>query len=276
MPRILEGLAARLQVPKGARDVLVFDEVVPGFFLRKFQSGRASYGVKYNVGKQQRRISLGPAAPGVLREMRKKASDILARARLGQDVVGEKRSAANVRNYTLGEIVPKYLDARRGSLRPKSHFEATRYLKRSWAPLHDLPINQITRKAVIQVVDDLECNSGKVSADRARVALSGLFGWAIDRGYLETNPTTNIRSRSEKGSRERVLSESELLEVWQACEGADEYGSIVRLLILTGQRRAEIGDLAWSEVDMEKRQIDLPERRTKNGRPHMFRSATKP
>ena len=51
--------------------------------------------------------------------------------------------------------------------------------------------------------------------------------------------------------------------------GDDDYSRIVRLLILTGQRRAEIGDLAWPEIDFDKRQIELPEHRTKNRRPHI-------
>jgi integrase len=59
------------------------------------------------------------------------------------------------------------------------------------------------------------------------------------------------------------------VEVWRGCDDAGEFGSIVRLLILTGQRRSEIGDLAWPEVDLAKRQIDLPEHRTKNKRAHI-------
>ena len=58
------------------------------------------------------------------------------------------------------------------------------------------------------------------------------------------------------------------MNVWKAC-GDDDHGHIVKLLILTGQRRSEIGDLAWSEIDFAKRQIELPEHRTKNGRPHI-------
>jgi integrase len=64
------------------------------------------------------------------------------------------------------------------------------------------------------------------------------------------------------------LSETELVEVWKACLD-DDHGRIVRLLLLTGQRRAEIGDLGWSEVALDKRQIELPEHRTKNGRAHI-------
>jgi integrase len=65
-----------------------------------------------------------------------------------------------------------------------------------------------------------------------------------------------------------VLTEAELVEVWNACLD-DDHGRIVRLLILTGQRRAEMGNLDWSELKLEKRQIELPERRTKNSRAHV-------
>ena len=49
----------------------------------------------------------------------------------------------------------------------------------------------------------------------------------------------------------------------------DHYGAIVRLLILTGQRKSEIADLKWSEIDFDKRQIHLSAARTKNGREHI-------
>jgi integrase len=65
-----------------------------------------------------------------------------------------------------------------------------------------------------------------------------------------------------------VLSEAELVVVWRAC-GDDDHGRIVRLLILTGQRKSEIGDLSWPEVDLEKRQLDLPPERTKNRKAHL-------
>jgi integrase len=273
MAKFTEGLANKLHVPTGTRDVQVFDDELPGFGIRKFAKGYASYFVKYNVGRQQRRKTLGKVVRGNLKAMRLEASQVLAKARLGTDAVAVARAAAARNTATLGDVVPKYLSARQGELRTKSHFEATRYLRQSWAPLHDVAIDAITRQSVVRVVDNLERDNGKVAADRARVALSGLFAWAIDRGYLDSNPTLNIRSRAQSTARTRVLSEAELVEVWKACLD-DDNGHIVKLLILTGQRRAEIGDLAWPEVDLEKRQIDLPEHRTKNGRPHIVPLST--
>lgn len=180
MPKFVEGYASRIKVPAGARDTLVFDDALPGFFIRVFSSGKASYGVKFNLGRQQRRLTLGNVVPGVLADMRKKASDVLARARLGQDVVADKRAATGKHAIALGELVPKYLKARETELRPRSHTEATRYLRHHWKPLHRHPVDGITRAHIVAVIDDLEAGNGKVAADRARTTLSAMFAWSID------------------------------------------------------------------------------------------------
>jgi integrase len=117
-------------------------------------------------------------------------------------------------------------------------------------------------------LDKIASEHGPVSADRARAALSTFFAWAIGEGLCETNPVvgTNKHFDGER-SRDRVLTDRELAVIWQALPDSD-YGAIVRLLILTGQRREEIGALRWSEVDLEAREIALPPVRNKNGRPH--------
>ncbi len=263
----------KLVVPAGAREAFLFDPSLPGFFLRKFSSGRASFGVKYSVAGRQRRMALGPALPGTLATMRRRAADVLAKARVGQDIVGEKRAAvarakAEQERQTLGETVRLYLEARKNELRPRSFIEVRRHLERDWQPLHDRNLDTIARSDVNERLDVLARSNGKVAADRARASLSALFTWAIDRGLVATTPLLHIRARAKNGSRERVLSEAELIEVWRACED-DDHGRIVRLLILTGQRRAEIGDLRWSEVDLGARQIELPRTRTKNHRAHV-------
>ena len=268
MPKLIEGYVNKLQVPPAQRDVQVFDDTLPGFGIRKFESGRASYFVKFNVGKQQRRLTLGAVVPGNLAEMRRKASTILSKARLGQDAVAEKRHAAGRRNGALGALVGKYLDDREPKLRPRYFVEIKRQLERDWKSLHAQSVESIGRQAVISVIDEIAIAQGETAADRARVALSGFYGWAIERGYCEANPTLNISPRAETRARERVLTEPELVEIWRAVQD-DDYGRIVRLLILTGQRRAEIGDLSWSEIDRAKRQVELPASRTKNGRPHL-------
>jgi integrase len=270
MPKFVEGFVDKLVVPAGARDILVFDGghigAVAGFGIRKFASGKAYYIIKYSVAGKTRRLSLGEVTRGNLKAMRTLASEVKARGRVGQDVVAEKRAAAAKNAVTLGELVPKYLQARKDEVRENTYSEWERYLQQTWKPLHKHAIDAITRDTVVTIIDRL---AHKVAADRARTALSALYSWAIDCRYLDGNPTLGIRSRAKGGSRTRVLTEAELIEIWRACLD-DDHGRIVRLLILTGQRRAEVGNLRWSELDLEKRQVTLPEHRTKNGRAHII------
>jgi hypothetical protein len=233
MPKFKEGYAARLAVPPGARDVQVFDDSLPGFGIRKFASGRASYFVKFNVGQQQRRLTLGTVVPGNLAEMRRRASTVLSKARLGQDSVAERQVAADKRTTTVGALVSNYLAQREPKLRPRYFSEIKRQLEKDWQSLHGLGVELITRELVVGVVDGIASAQGEVAADRARSALSGFFGWAIERNYCDSNLTLNISPRAESGGRDRVLSETELIEVWQASAEGD-YGRIVRLLMLTG------------------------------------------
>jgi len=268
MPKFYEGFADEVAVPAGKRDVQLFDEELPGFGIRKFSSGQVAYFVKYNIGPQQRRHTLGAVVRGNLRDMRLEASRILAKARLGIDAVAEKRAAAEKQIVSLNDVVKRYLPDRKPNLRTRYYAEIKRQLENDWKPLHKEPIDGLTRQSIVGVIDDIAAERGEVAADRARTALGGLFSWAIERSYVEINPTLNIGARAQAVARDRVLTEPELVEIWHACED-DDYGRITRLLILTGQRKTEIGDLIWPEVQKDRRQIDLPAGRTKNRRAHL-------
>jgi Arm DNA-binding domain len=119
MPRFVEGFASHLVVPPGMRDIQVFDDDLPGFGIRKFASGKAAYFVKFNVGAQQRRLTLGAVVRGNLAAMRKQASAVLSKARLGQDAVAEKRAAVGKHSALLGDTVRRYLTDREPKLRPR-------------------------------------------------------------------------------------------------------------------------------------------------------------
>lgn len=107
--------------------------------------------------------------------------------------------------------------------------------------------------------------SGPIQANRTRASLSAFFMWCCRRGLLEVN-SVGFTERHKEESRHRVLSDSELRQLWNALPDTG-YGRAVKLLILTGQRRQEIGMLRWSEIDFTRGVISLPAERTKNGKP---------
>ncbi len=85
------------------------------------------------------------------------------------------------------------------------------------------------------------------------------------KGCVEANPVIGTNKHSNAKPRDRVLSDAELVAIWKAAPDSD-FGRIVKLLMLTGQRRDEIGSLRWSEIDIAGKLIALPSERTKNGR----------
>jgi integrase len=109
---------------------------------------------------------------------------------------------------------------------------------------------------------------GKTAADRAKSALGAFLCWCVERDLISTNPTIGIKRRANGGSRERVLSAEKLVAIWQATDGGTDYHNIIRLLLLTGQRKTEIGGLRWSEIDFAAREINLPAGRVKNKQAH--------
>src|SRR5262249_28255731 len=108
---------------------------------------------------------------------------------------------------------------------------------------------------------------GPVTSIRARAALSAMFNWAIREGYDITSAVTGTNRPPEPKSRKRVLADNELREIWNAC-GDDDYGRIVRLLMLTVQRRDEVGGISRTEIDGNL--WTIPEERTKNKREHLL------
>jgi integrase len=142
--------------------------------------------------------------------------------------------------------------------------EITRHLRRHAAPLHQRELAEIDRRTIATLLGEIEAGSGAVSRNRVRTTLSAFWSWAIAEGLAETNPVTGTNTAPEQ-ARDRVLTPAELGALWR-CLGKRPHDDIVRLLILTGQRREEIGGLRWSEFNGDA--IVLSPERTKNRRAH--------
>ena len=123
------------------------------------------------------------------------------------------------------------------------------------APTWRRELGRIARKA------------GPYAANRARAALTPLFAWAIGEGLTDANPVVGTNKATEEVARDRVLTDAELAAIWRHA-GEGDYGAIVRLLILTGQRREEVGGMLWSEIDTAGAVWRIGAERTKNGRAH--------
>src|ERR1019366_8498526 len=107
------------------------------------------------------------------------------------------------------------------------------------------------------------------TAAHAHTAVKTFLKWCARRGYLASSPISELEKPALPKIRERTLTDEELCTVWHAAdELGGHFGAIVKLLILTGQRRSEIGSLQASYITDNS--ICLPSEITKNGRAHSF------
>jgi len=245
-------------------------EAVRGFGVRR-QCDQVTYVLKYRVFGRQRFFTIGPhGAPWTPEKARREAKRLLGLVAVGKDPADAKVEAILQAADTLRKITDQYLAVAKKKQRPRTHSEVARYLLIAWKPLHSVSVFKITRRHVAARVAEIAEQRGAVSAARARTALSTMFNWAIREGLdIPANPVLGTNRPEQPKSRERVLSDAELAEIWRAC-GDDDYGRMVRLLILTAQRRDEVGRMRWAELDTAAENWTLRGDRTKNHREHVL------
>ncbi len=130
-----------------------------------------------------------------------------------------------------------------------------------------MAITAVTRTDVAECIRTIASKRSATTATAARRALSAFFAWSIAEGLLSdgANPVDGTRAPDDPASRDHTPTEAELVAIWNAC-GDDDFGRIVRLLILLGNRRQEVGGMRWSELDLTAGVWMLPAERSKNHR----------
>jgi integrase len=233
-----------------------------GFGARKQRRGTFFY-LRYRHQGRQQMHSIGRlGSPWTPELARKEAQRLLGIVASGVDPFAQSLSSE-----TFGAEIERYLARKRTSLKPRSFIEDQRYLRKHSEPLHKLRLTEIDRRTIAVLLGKVETVSGPTARNRLRSSLSAFFAWAIQEGLTEVNPVQGTGKADTSNSRDRVLTQDELRKLWRSLRD-DRFSEIVRLLLLTGQRRTEIGKLMWAEVDLAREQIVLPAARVKNGRDH--------
>jgi integrase len=275
--KLSDKLIAALTLPDGKDDVIYWgdDPKGLGFRLRRsddrvLKSWVVAYRRADHAGA--RRMTLDAVLTA--EQARSKAREILAKVELGGDPQGDKLAQRTAGQYTVRALVEEYVADKRAELRPKTLRDTTTYLTGSYfKTLHAMPIEKVSRRDVAACLTRIKRDHSAIVAAAARAKLSAFFVWCLRQGYINTgaNPVIGTDMGKRVASRERVLTNDELAAIWRAC-GDDDYGRIVRLLLLTGARRAEIGGMCWSELDLDAPQPTwtLPSARSKNHRQHVL------
>jgi integrase len=287
--KLTERKIETLTAGRGQKDRLVFDDAQRGLAVRVTASGSRTYLCQYTLNRQKWRVPLGSCSALSLSKAREAAAAVMGDVAKGRNPAAERKEAAaaewakRVRGrLTLAVLIQDWARLHLIHRRPRYAAEAVRALRHGFAKHLDRPAEDLDRAAVVHALDSLsrrhkEKGKGKSSirhgtAIAGRTAAYGraCFAWAMKRGTVPTNPFAELPMPSSITKRERVLTDEEAAAIWRAAgEAPLPYGAIVRLLMLTGQRREEVAGMTWAELSEDLATWTIPATRTKNGMPHL-------
>ena len=128
---------------------------------------------------------------------------------------------------------------------------------------------------MLDVLDRVAARGATIQANRVRTTLSGFFSWCIARDLIETSPAIRVPKLDGERERDRALNDGEIRRFWQGCDKLGwPFGPLLKLLLLTAQRRDEGGTMEWSEIDIDKRLWVIPREKAKNQRAHEVHLST--
>ncbi|MCC0805952.1 tyrosine-type recombinase/integrase [Methylobacterium sp. W2] len=238
---------------------------LPGFGYR-LRNGRATWVIRPpRNGGRSSLITIGQVHLMEVAAARRAALEQLANGTNPRETRRTERAQAGL---TVETVFERYSDDAQKRLRPSTLANLKTHLNQHWKGLHAAPLASVRRADVAEQLRSITASSGPHAALRARRTLSTVFAWAIGEGLVEANPVVGTNPPGVEVRRDRVLNERELADVWGACPPTTHFGRIIRLLILTGQRRDEVAGMTWGEIDFQGALWRLPAARSKNGIAH--------
>jgi integrase len=274
----------KLACPPDKKDALMFDSDLKGFGVRITAGGRRIFLFQYRAGAKVRRQVIGEFPTTTTAAARKRAEQLRGVARGGADPVAERNAkreaeraadrAKRERKATVAFTVDRLIDewqAEHLSKRSASYRqEAPRRLRAALGGMGDRPAAEVDRAEANAALRAAVATAGRIGVNRVRAYARACFAWGVRELRIPSSPFADLATPGDdEEARDRFLDDAELARVWRAAGGiGEQWRAIVRLLILTGQRRGEVAGMGWSEISPDLTTWVIPAARSKNGRKH--------
>jgi integrase len=255
--------------PDNRSEFHVWDIQLPGFGVRVRKTGHKTYVLFYRPRdrKRIRKLTLGSANAINATEARRQAREILGQIAAGKDPADERLA------YRDSSLRVAY-DAFKAEHLPKVSREHARHreriFERHFLPkLGDKVLSKISRAEIKEIIDRI-AKKHKIAACNAHRGFSAFLSWCVEHGLIEHHVLRGSKLPAQYRPRERVLTDNELIKVWNACDRLPKiWKAYFRMLIVTGQRRSEVAWMHWGEINLDQGTWTLPAERTKNRYQHV-------
>jgi len=251
------------------------DSDVPGLKFRMTQNGVSTWSLQVRIGGEKRRFTIGKYPTVGLSEARERARELRAEAKQGRDPIRQAREATRqaeievATRTTVADAIDLYSKLH---LRPnlRTAAERERQLRAALGRHADRAIGDLTRIDLQRIIDTKAASTSAATANRIRAALIHLARWCWERGHIAEHVGAGTTRAGRETPRERVLALDEVRAIYRATFAVGPiWGAMFRVLILTGQRRSDITQMRWADLDFAARRYAIPGSRTKNRKAHI-------
>ncbi len=252
----------------GARDVH-WDDEISGFGVRVYPSGKKSFVLSYRQSGTKRLFTIGQYGNITLEQARLLAQKKMGEVADGKDPLLTRRAAKKKHEWNVNKAAKEFFK-KMASTSDRHYDEVKRIFEKDVLPvIGKKPIDEVKKDDILRIIDNVTERGAGVMANRTLTRLSRFFNWCIERNLIEHSPVYKLSKPTQEKSRERVLADYEIKEIWQACENTNyPFGPLVRFLILTGQRRGEVAAMQWQDYDGHEKIWTMPREQTKSDRAH--------
>lgn len=252
-------------------DILV-DTDCRGFVARCLPSGVVTYGLRYRDRKTHKRHWIRLGLHGEITPDQARTQSM---ARLGEvarennplelrRIIVEKSKGTDTVAHMLDSFVMHYV---KGTAKLRSGGDIEGIFDRVVKPaIGSRSIYDLKRSDITAMLDKVDNQRGPVMADRVLAHIRKAFNWQMTRNDAFISPVVRgmARTKPQDRERDRKLSPLEISQLWAATDSVNKtFGTLVKVLLLTGQRRDEIARMKWAWIDGDSMEIPADVYKTK-------------
>jgi len=233
--------------------LITYDDEISGFGVRVTAAGARSFILRYRLNRIARKYTIGTYGRDqwTLAAARKRAGELRKMLARGEDPLAERTDAR--RAPTVADLCERFQDEHLPKTRPLTQRDYNAIIANDILPaMRHLKVVAVTFSDIDGLHRKITKRGAAYTANRTIAVLSKMFALAIKWGWRADNPAKGIE-RNQESKRHRYLSTDELERLTAAlAEHPDQQAvNIIRLLLLTGARSAEVRSARWDQFDLE-------------------------
>lgn len=239
--------------PPTEKQFEVYDTITTGMAIRFAPSGRRVFVYRYWFNKTSKRYTIGKYPEWSLAAAREKARDLQRMVDDGIDPLEEKKKKKHTPPpTTVKDLAEKFIKQHLPNLKKSTRDDYRRRINSEIiTTLGQRPVNSVSKLEIIELLEEIAFERGaEIQSNRVRAILSSMYTFGENRGIVFENPfLKRIPALGKESRRDRVYTEDEIKLIWKAFEEqAEPIQSLLKILLICGQRSGETRKMKWSDI----------------------------